>query len=392
MSDHHPDTVAAHAPIPEAPAERPLGLPVYRSSTFAFDSSQDYADTLSLRRPGYTYSRIDNPTVDAFAAGVAALEGEEVTGQAFASGMAAISTVLLSFLSAGDHVVAPAASYGGTFGLFVNVLPRFGIATTLVDYNDADAVAAAMTDRTKVVWAETLCNPTMAVADLPALSALAHRHGALLVVDSTFASPVICRPLDHGADVVVHSATKYIGGHSDVTGGVTVSRPELTAQIRALRCELGGSMSPDDAFLLHRGLATLGLRVRHQSESAAWLAAELEGHAGLAAVEHPSLSSHRHHALAEELFDDGLFGAVICLTPVGDRKAGMDFCDRLRLITIATSLGGAHTLAGHCASTTHRQYDDAALLAAGIGPASVRLSVGLEDRRDLLADIRQALA
>lgn len=391
MTEYHPDTVAAHAPMPPPLTERPLGLPVYRSSTFAFDSSADYADTLGNRRPGYTYSRIDNPTVDAFAAGVAALEGSGSAAQAFASGMAAISTVLFTILSAGDHVVAPAAVYGGTFGLFVNVLPKFGIETTLVDYNDLSAIDAAMRPTTKVVWAETLCNPTMSVADLPALATIAHSGGALLVVDSTFASPVICRPLENGADVVVHSATKYLGGHSDVTGGVAVANPDLTSRIRAMRCELGGSMSPDDAFLLHRGFATLGLRVRHQCTTASWLAARLEGHPAVAAVDHPSLSSHPHHALAKELFDDGLFGAVINLTPVGERQAGMDFCDRLRLITIATSLGGNETLASHSASTTHRQYDDDALRAAGIAPASVRISIGLEDPRDLLGDILQAL-
>jgi cystathionine gamma-synthase/O-acetylhomoserine (thiol)-lyase len=243
-----------------------------------------------------------------------------------------------------------------------------------------------------VVWAETLCNPTMAVADLPRLAAIAHDADALLVVDSTFASPVVCRPVEHGADVVMHSATKYIGGHSDVTGGVLVARPELNAKLRAVRTDLGGSMSPDDAFLLHRGLVTMGLRVRRQCETATWLARNLEGHASLAQVEHPSLSSHPHHVRAKALFEPELYGAVINLSPVGGRDEGMAFVDRLRLIAIATSLGGAHSLASHSASTTHRQYDDAALAAARIAPSSVRLSIGLEDPQDLLEDLLNALA
>lgn len=392
---YRPDTVAAHAPMPEPLRERPLGLPVYRSSTFAFDTAADYAETLGSRREGYTYSRIDNPTVDAFAAGVAALEGQNlstaVEGQAFASGSAAVATTMMAFVSAGEHIVAPKAVYGGTYGLLSNVLTRFGVLVSFVDIGDLDAVAAAITPQTKLIWSETLCNPTMAVANLPRLAELAHANGAMLGVDSTFASPIVCRPLEHGADVVVHSATKYIGGHSDVTGGAAVAAPELIQRIRALRIDLGGAMSPDDAFLLHRGLTTLGLRVRRQCESASFLAAKLDAHPQVELVEHPSLSSHPHHELACELFDAGLFGAVVNLSPRGGRAEGMALCDRLKLITIATSLGGAHSLVSHSASTTHRQLDDEALAGARITPSSVRISVGLEDPQDLLDDILQAL-
>lgn len=389
-SSYRPETRAVHLPMPD-PAERPLGLPVYRSSTFAFDTAADYADTLGSRRPGYTYSRIDNPTVDAFAEGIAALEGEGLKAQAFASGSAASSTAMLTLLSAGDHIIGPEAVYGGTYALLMKLLPRFGVEVTLVDHDDLDAVRAAVRPTTKLIWAEALCNPTMAVADIPALAEIAHAAGALLAVDSTFASPIVCTPIEHGADIVMHSATKYIGGHSDVTGGVLVSRPELNARFRELRTDLGGSMSPDDAFLLHRGLTTMGLRVRRQCETASFLAAELAGNPALTNVEHPSVSSHPHHTRAKALFTDGLFGAVINVSPVGGREEGMAFVDRLKLISIATSLGGAHTLASHSASTTHRQYDDAALAAARIAPSSVRISVGLEDPRDLLEDLQQAL-
>src|SRR3954447_23978731 len=217
---------APHTPAPPVPDQRPLGLPVYRTAAWSFDSSQEYADVLGGAEPGYSYSRVDNPTADAFAAGVAALEGANlarpVVGQPFASGMAAISTVLMTLTAAGAHVVAPREVYGGTYGLLKTVLNRFGVATTFVDTTDLDAVRAAVRPETTVMWGETLANPTMTVADLPSLAAIARDAGVTFVVDSTFASPAICRPLEHGADVVVHSATKYLGGHSDVTGGVAV--------------------------------------------------------------------------------------------------------------------------------------------------------------------------
>lgn len=377
------------------PAERPLGLPVYRSSTFEFATAQDYADVLGDRARGYVYSRIDNPTCDAFAAAVASLEGAgldpTVVGQPFASGMAAISSVLLTLCRAGSHVVAPYEVYGGTFSLLHNVLSRFGVETTWVDLADLAAVRAAVRPETAVVYAETLANPTMSVADLPGLAAIAHGAGVPLVVDSTFASPVLCRPLEHGADLVVHSATKYLGGHSDATGGVVVGRPELLTRVRAARIDLGGALAPDEAFLLHRGLATLALRVRRQCATALVLATALESHPGVARVYYPGLASHRDHTLAGRLFDGGMYGAVVTVAPVGDRAAGMAFCDRLRLAKVATSLGGVHTIVSHVASTTHRQLDDAGLAAAGIHPAAVRVSVGLEDPEDLVADLTAAL-
>ncbi len=395
MTDYGEHTRAAHPPLPATPRQRPIGLPVYRSAVFGFDTAQEYADVLGDRTPGYVYSRIDNPTVDAFAAAVAALEGRavdgEVVGQAFASGMAAISTVLLTFLEAGAHVVASRELYGGTYSLLERVLPRYGVSTTFVDVADLDAVRAAVTPATRVVWAETMANPTLTVADLPSLAAIAHDAGALLGVDSTFASPAVCRPLEHGVDIVVHSATKYIGGHSDATGGVAVGAPAMLAKVRELRIDLGGSMAPDEAFLMHRGLATLPLRVTRSSQTSLAVAAALEGHPALDRVHHPGLTSHRDHGLATKLFDPGRFGGIVTVDVRGGREAGLAFCNRLRLAENATSLAGTHTVVSHVASTTHRQLDDAALAAGGLTGGSVRIAIGLEDAEDLIADITQAL-
>ena len=393
------NTRAVHLPPPPAVAQQPLGTPVYRTAAFAFGSSSEYAALLSDALPGYTYSRIDNPTVDAFAAAVAALEGarlpRETAAQAFTSGMAAISAVFWTFTQAGVHVVAPAAVYGGTYGFLRNVAARFGVSTDFVDITDLAQVRAAVRPGTRIVYAETLANPTVAVADLASLAAIAHEAGALLVVDSTLAPPVVCRPLEHGADLVLHSATKYLGGHSDVTGGVVAGRSELIGALRATRIDTGGSLAPDEAYLLRRGLETLPVRVRRQCATAVVFASALARHPMVAAVDYPGLPHHPGHELARRQFDAGpegtRFGAIVTITPRGGRDAGMAFADRLRVAQVATSLGGTHTKVSHVASTTHRQLGDAALAAAGIGPGAVRFSIGLEDGEDLIGDAQQAL-
>jgi O-acetylhomoserine/O-acetylserine sulfhydrylase-like pyridoxal-dependent enzyme len=380
-------------------------LPTYRTSAFIFDTAQDYTDVLGDRRPGYSYSRVDNPTADAFAIGLAALESHgvdhPVAAQPFASGMAAISTVLLTLSDAGSHIVAPAAVYGGTYGAIEHILGRFGVTATYVDMSDADAVRAAMRDETALVWAETIANPTTAVADLPAVAAVCREASAAagrvipFCVDSTFAPPPVCRPLSWGADIVVHSATKYLGGHSDVTGGVVVGDIDLLAKVRLARIDLGGSLAPDEAFLLHRGLSTLPLRVARHCATAMRVAEAVADHPAVERVDYPGLPNHPQHELASKLFDSGpegpRYGAIVTVTPSGGREVGFAFADALRVAQVATSLGGTHTVVSHVASTTHRQFDDAALVAAGIGPAAVRISVGLEDADDLVRDVRRAL-
>ncbi|HVS68523.1 MAG TPA: aminotransferase class I/II-fold pyridoxal phosphate-dependent enzyme [Mycobacteriales bacterium] len=393
-------TRAVHAPRPDFSAVRPLGLPTYRTAAYEFATTQQYVDVLGDRAPGYSYSRIDNPTVDAFALGFASLEGHgldhPVAAQAFASGMAAISTIFLTLCRAGSHVVAPAAVYGGTYGLLEHVMRRFGVEATFVDVTDADDVRAALRDDTALVWAETIANPTTAVADIEGLATVCRDAGIPLCVDSTFAPPPVCRPLAWGADLVMHSATKYIGGHSDVTGGVVVGDVDLVAAVRKSRIDLGGSLAPDEAFLLHRGLATLPLRVARHCETAARVAEAMSDHPAVERVDYPGLTEHPQHALAGKLFESGpqgpRYGGIVTITPRGGREAGFALADRLKVGEVATSLGGAHTVVSHVASTTHRQLDDAALAAAGIGPAAVRFSIGLEDPDDLIKDIRQALS
>jgi cystathionine beta-lyase/cystathionine gamma-synthase len=373
---------------------RPLGLPVTRSSAFVFDTAHDYAEILGGRIAGYSYSRIDNPTAATFATAVAALEApgaEDVGAEPFASGMAAISATLLAHLTAGQEVIGPAACYGGTWALFTRWLPRWGMHPVLIDITDVAAVRAAFTPRTRMIYAETIANPTLSVPDLPALAEVAHRAEVRLVVDSTFATPVICRPLEHGADLVLHSATKFLGGHADATGGVVAGRHEHLGPVRQARIDLGGCLAPDEAFLLHRGLETVVLRVRQQSATAAVLAAKLAGHPAVARVRYPGLPSHPQHGIAARLFRDGLFGGVFTMDVHGGREAAMAFCDALRTVRIASSLGSVHSKVSHAASTTHRQLDDSALAAAGIAPGQVRLSVGVEDPEELLADLRQAL-
>lgn len=392
MNEHGEGTRAVHGPLPREVNQRPLVAPVHRTATFVFDSAQQTADVFAGVEAGWSYSRTDNPTAQAFADAVAALEHRGAVGQPFASGMAAISSVLVALCRSGSHVVAPQEVYGGTWSLLTNQLARYGVETTFVDMTDLSAVQAAIRPETSVIWAEVLANPTMTVADLPGLAAIAHLAGVPLVVDATFASPVVCRPLEHGADLVVHSATKYIGGHSDVTGGVVIGDADLLAGVRAVRIDLGGALAPDEAALLLRGLQTLPLRMARQCATALAVADALAAHPGVERVDYPGLATHRDHALATRLFDHGRFGAVVTVTPVGGREAGMRLVDRLALIQRATSLGGTVSKAVHVATTTHRSLTPEALAAAGIGAGAVRLSIGLEDAADLIADLEQALS
>ncbi len=389
------NTRSVHLPAPETPRRPPLGLPVWRSSAWGFGDSAEYAEVFDEKSSGHAYGRIDNPTTAAFAAAVASLEGaaapEDVAGQAFASGMAAVNAVLMTFLRAGAHIVAPTPLYGGTHSLITNVLARFGVGADFVGYGELARVQAAIKPNTKIIYAETLSNPTMAVSDIRGLYRIARAAGALLVVDSTFATPIVCRPLEHGADLVIHSATKYLGGHDDCAGGVAVGRPDLIAQLREVRIDTGGTLSPDDAFLLRRGLETLPLRVRRMCSTAMVFAAAVAKHPAVRRVDYPGLPGHPGHQLARHLFDSGpegtRYGACVTITPRGGYDAGVALADALKLVSIATSAGGTRTKAAHVASAVHRRPGE----EPGTDAAAVRFSIGLEDAEDLIMDVTQAL-
>jgi len=381
-------TRAIHVPSPPMDQEAP-SVPIFQTSTFRFGTSEDYAETISFRRPGYTYTRgYGNPTLLAFERVVAELEGTE-SGFSFASGMAAVHTVVTSLARAGDRIVASNELYGGSFSLFTKVLPRYGIEVTFVSPHDPDAVAAALPDAV-LFYVETIANPTVTVADLEALGSVCRANGVPAAVDNTFASPYLCNPARFGFDHVLHSATKYIGGHHDLTGGVVATTEDGMRRLRDMAIETGGTMAPFEAWLALRGLMTLELRMERHSRSAQTLAEFLEGRAKVKRVHYPGLASHPHHEVARRLLPRG-FGGMLAFEIEGGVEAGMRFCDALELAWIATSLGGTHTLVGHAASTTHRQMDPAARRAAGIADGLVRVSVGLEDVEDLIEDFERAL-
>jgi methionine-gamma-lyase len=369
--------------------QRPTSVPIYQTVTFASEDVAALGAVLTDEQPGYAYSRIDNPTVAALAAAVAELEGAEA-GYALASGMAAIHAAVVSLVSAGDRIVATQASYGTTRSLFASVLGRLGVTTTFVDVTDLDSVEAALTAApTRLLYAETIANPTIVVADHAALAEVAHRHGAAYVVDNTFASPYLCRPLELGADLVIESATKYLSGHSDVLAGVVSGRGELIERIRALQVDTGASLAPLSAFLVLRGISTLAIRMERHAATAAALAGWLERQAGVSRVYHPSLSSHPQHDVAMRQLTVG--GGMLAFELAGRRPAGEAFIDALSIPELTASLGSVFTMVVHPPSTTHRQLDDAALASAGISPGLLRCSVGLEDLDDLVADFERGL-
>lgn len=368
----------------------PTAVPIYQSATFQAADAETLADVIAFRRPGFSYSRLGNPTVDAAAAAVAELEGAEA-GYGFASGMAAIFTTLTAFLGAGDRIVASQALYGSTQTVIGTGLRRFGIEVAFVDPTDLTGVEAALAARpTRLFYVETIANPTTIVADVPALVALAHRHGALAVVDNTFASPYVFRPLDHGADLVVESATKWLGGHSDVLAGFVAGRRELIEAIRDRQVETGGTLAPLSAFLVLRGIETLAVRMERHAATARALAAWLEEQDGVARVYYPGLPSHPQAAIADRCFRTG--GGMLAFEIAGGRSAGAAFIDALTIPQRTASLGSVHTFVVHPPSTSQRQLSEAELVAAGIAPGLLRVSVGLEDLEDLVEDFGRGLA
>ncbi len=381
-------TRAIHVPRTTVEQETP-SVPIYQTSTFRFETSEDYAETISFRRPGYTYTRgYGNPTTDAFEAVMADLEGTE-GAFSFASGMAAIHDTLTTLARAGDRVVASNELYGGAFALFTKVMPRYGIDVTFVNPHDLDAVAAALPGA-KLFYVETIANPNVTVADLEVLGSRCRELGVTSVVDNTFASPYLCNPVTFGFDFVLHSTTKYIGGHHDLIGGVVCCSEQGRQALRGTAMETGGTMAPLEAWLSMRGLMTLSLRMEQHGRSALAIAGFLEAHPKVERVWYPGLASHPQHDVAERLLPKGS-GGMLAFEVDGGVEAGMRFCDSLELAWVATSLGGTHTLVGHAASTTHRQLDPEARRAAGIADGLVRVSIGLEDVDDLLEDFERAL-
>jgi methionine-gamma-lyase len=301
--------------------------------------------------------------------------------------MAAIHGVVLSILSAGDEMIVPQAVYGGMVGLAGAVLSRSGMSTRSVDTTDLGAIEDAFTARTRLVWLETISNPTTAMADIGAIAELAHARGALLAVDNTFASPFLCNPLALGADLVVHSTTKYVSGHSDITGGAIVGGAARVAAARQVVINAGGNAAPLEAFLALRGLKTLALRMERHSSNALAVGRALEGAAGVDRVLYPGLPSHPQHELAMRTLRGGMGGGMLSVDLAGGRLAGERFLDRLRVAVHATSLGSVETLCSHPASSSHRQLSEAELRVAGLTPGMVRVSIGLEDPDDLMADL-----
>ncbi|MFF7775758.1 trans-sulfuration enzyme family protein [Streptomyces tanashiensis] len=384
-----PETLAVHPPRVEVTGSRPLGVPLHQGHVFAFDSADALAEGFTSP-DAFLYARLGNPTVRTLEDAVARLEGG-TAGLSFASGMGAINAVLLGLLGSGGHVIAQTCLYGGTYAVLSDLAARWGVDVTYVSGTDPEEVRAALRPETRLLYLETIANPTTRVADLPGLAAVAAEAGVPVAVDNTFASPLLCRPLDHGADIVVHSATKYLAGHADVLGGIAVFKDtELYGRVRRHAVEQGASTDPFAAWLTLRGMQTLSLRIERQSASAAELAARLEAHPAVEAVRHPALASHPDRAIAARLLPAG-GGGVVSVDLAGGREAGRTFVEAVRLASLSVSLGDVKTLVMHPASTSHHQLDGAALAAAGIGAGTVRLSVGIEHVEDLWTDLEQAL-
>lgn len=390
MEERRFDTLAVHAGETPDPSSGALDPPVVLASAFAFSDASDAAGRFDGTRPGLVYSRWRNPTVEALERKVAALEGAEDC-VALASGMAAVHGSLVAFLSSGDHVVAPRSLYAETARLLRGPLARFGVTTTFVDTTDLAAVEAAVRPETKVVYAETPANPTLAITDLAALAALAHAHDARLIVDSTFGTPYHQRPLEQGADLVLHSATKALCGHGDAVGGV-VSGPR--ADVERVREHgvrtCGGALAPLSATLIARGIRTLGLRMERASASALELARRLAEDPRVDSVAYPGLPSHPGHDVAARQMRRG-FGALVAFEVRGGLEAGARAYDAMKIIARAVSLGDTRSLITHPASTTHVSLSQEQRHEAGLGEGLLRLSVGIEDLEDLWADLDHAL-
>lgn len=403
----------------------PRVLPIYQSTTFKYDTSAQMADLFDLKESGYFYTRLQNPTNDFVAAKIAALEGG-VAAVLTASGQAASFYSVFNICEAGDHFVSTAAIYGGTFNLFEVTMKKLGIEVTFVDQDASDEeIEAAFRENTKAFFSETIANPAGSVLDIARMAKLAHRHGVPLIVDNTFATPITCRPFEFGADIVVHSTTKYMDGHACAVGGAIVdsgnfdweahhdkfkglTEPDpsyhglayvkafgkgayITKAVAQLMRDLGAIPSPQNAFLLNIGLETLHLRVPRHCENALAAAKFLKAHPKVAWVEYAGLEDSKYHELAKRQFDGGLPCGVLTFGIKGGREKSIQFMDSLKMICIVTHVADARSCVLHPASHTHRQLSDEQLIEAGIRPDLIRLSVGIEHIDDIIADLKQAL-
>ncbi len=414
-------TRTVHAGSRPDPATGARALPIYQTTSYVFEDTDAAAAYFNLQEYGNTYSRIMNPTVAAFEERVANLDGG-AGAVAFASGLAAQSAAIFTLLRPGDHVVASSALYGGTITQLRHVLGKLSVGLDFVDPDDLDAWRSAITSETKLLFAETIGNPGGNVLDIEQVAGIAHEHECPVMVDNTFATPFLCRPLEWGADIVVYSATKFLGGHGTSLGGVVVDSGEFNwsngrfpvvadpspayhglafhetfgvyGYLMKLRAEtlrdLGAALSPFNAFLLAQGIETLPLRMRQHVANAQALAGFLHGHPGVARVSYAGLPDSPQHALASKYLPDGA-GAVFCFDLPGGRQHGMKFIESLSLFSHLANVGDAKSLVIHAASTTHRQLSDDELASAGIGPGTIRISAGIEDSSDLIWDLQQGL-
>lgn len=376
---------AGHRPDPTGS----INVPIYQTSTFAFRDAHHGAALFAGEEDGYIYTRLGNPTIRALEESVAELENG-CGGIATSSGMGAVSTLYLALLSAGAHMVSTASVYGPTRGLMENHFSRFGVESTYVDTSDVARVRDSLRPNTKLVYVETPANPTMQLTDIAEVAALAHKHGCLVAVDNTFASPYLQKPLDLGADVVLHSVTKFINGHADVVGGILAAKePSLHKLLRSVMINSGCNMDPHQAFLVLRGLRTLGVRIERAQRNALQIARWLERQPEVQCVRYVGLESHPHHELAKRQMKG--FGSMISFELEGGMDAGRRLMDAVKVATLAVSLGGVETLIEHPASMTHAGISPEDRRTAGFSDGLVRYSVGIEDVEDLIADLRQAL-
>ncbi|CAN0021450.1 unnamed protein product [Chrysoparadoxa australica] len=382
-------TRAIHSGYEPSDAGGALTPPVHLSSTFTFETVEAAGAAFSGDQPAHIYSRISNPTLDLLERRIADLEGAEAA-VSFASGMGAITSVLWSLLEPGQEILADKTLYGCTFSFLHHGLKKFGVKVRHVDMTDAEAVASAITDTTRVVYFETPANPTMSLVDIAAISALARNAGAISVVDNTYATPALTRPIELGADIVVHSATKYLGGHGDLVAGLAAGRKEVMDEVRlyGLKDMTGAALAPLNAMLILRGLKTLDLRMERHSQTALQVAHWLKSRSDVVSVAFPGLEDHPQHALAKRQM--ARFGGMIAFE-LESLKAGIAFMNALTMIKRAVSLGDAETLIQHPASMTHSTYTPEERAAHGISEGLIRLSVGLEDVADILADLDTAL-